>query len=1046
MPILRGDALFDLFTTDYNAMMAETALSGSDDDDYTDEPASSDSDDTVGESNTEASASDEATTTDTASIPNSDFTLALEGAVNPKKDSKPRESTIIQDFGQKLGGARKDAYGTYKTMLYEATKDEIKETTLNDNWPQPNYTKLIKAGVPSWKVSAIRALRESNFNKVAKNTYLRSSWKEHLLTTRSIAARIISDDNFNQEAFTEFLKSSSLYGENSRQEYDTVLTDNGNIDTSVTHIFYNDFNQDKYVKCTDPSVYTRIYHQFKLYEKLGHEKPLNNYFLRESIFKDNDTLEYSYLYDLYKVISRQEWYNLDATKSYQRFTGYSYAEVKAVPLKEIANHNKGLTDLDKVAAQISADLNNTKTTTTTQGKKSLVETPPRFERKNFVYARRYDNRDPRYHLFYRINKTIEIPIDVVHDDYLDAKHITYPKYFSDKMESYLNTLKAIIKNERNLQFLQKCVIRTNYTLKKSYIGYEAKRYSSTTIKDGFDTEDAALTELLDNLDSYVKQLDDLKNLTERNVENRTRSGEARVHKDITPEEYSKTFGFRGVEFGNWVEGETRQADLNQSYDAFLDLADALGVEPKALSLGGRLGIRFGSNGRGGKNPAAAHYERHFKAINLTKMHGAGCLAHEWFHALDHYLGERARGGSPMYSEISPRKETDAKNLRIGWLSDESKIGFAAAIDGIYKSKLIERSLEIDGARAKAYWSTWPEIMARTFEFYVKEKLAEKGITNDFLVNIRSESQFCDNKHYPYPLNSEKDTICSGYQKLFDGLKTKTNEEGKVEFFSCSRNDCRSALVEASIILPPERLTEEQRNLAWFAEDAGGVAVRFFEGPDELHGRYDAQENAIYINAKYEANTHWIFYHELFHAMKYKMPSVYKDIINDGYFRKPTDEQIASYREETHAANLTDAEITEEILANAFAEQLEKQYKLEDNRLTPLEKPKTALDAKQQDQFRVVLEDAIDKIRTPDGHWPDEGVFQLALIPYPDFPKKQVELDTKFASNMLAKEPKITKSLIAETLTKFSPLAHKLNYAKNIIAKAERAFHRRPTAR
>ena len=32
------------------------------------------------------------------------------------------------------------------------------------------------------------------------------------------------------------------------------------------------------------------------------------------------------------------------------------------------------------------------------------------------------------------------------------------------------------------------------------------------------------------------------------------------------------------------------------------------------------------------------YEPLRKVINLTKMHGAGSLAHEWWHGLDDYLG------------------------------------------------------------------------------------------------------------------------------------------------------------------------------------------------------------------------------------------------------------------------------------------------------------------------------------------------------------------------------------------------------------------------
>ncbi|EBZ5140158.1 hypothetical protein EBP35_26220, partial [Salmonella enterica subsp. enterica serovar Antsalova] len=109
--------------------------------------------------------------------------------------------------------------------------------------------------------------------------------------------------------------------------------------------------------------------------------------------------------------------------------------------------------------------------------------------------------------------------------------------------------------------------------------------------------------------------------------------------NATPEKFSDAFGFRGVQFGNYVEGARRQSDLNRAYDSLMDMADVLKVPPKALSLNGRLGLAFGARGKGGKNAAAAHYEPGQVAINLTKGNGAGSLAHEWFHALDNYFGQ-----------------------------------------------------------------------------------------------------------------------------------------------------------------------------------------------------------------------------------------------------------------------------------------------------------------------------------------------------------------------------------------------------------------------
>lgn len=109
--------------------------------------------------------------------------------------------------------------------------------------------------------------------------------------------------------------------------------------------------------------------------------------------------------------------------------------------------------------------------------------------------------------------------------------------------------------------------------------------------------------------------------------------------DISGEDMLKAFGFRGGEFGNWNTQADRQACLNHSYDAFCDLASVLRVPFDFIGLGGyknkKLAIAFGARGQGS---ALAHYESANVVINLTKMKGAGALAHEWGHALDDYIG------------------------------------------------------------------------------------------------------------------------------------------------------------------------------------------------------------------------------------------------------------------------------------------------------------------------------------------------------------------------------------------------------------------------
>jgi hypothetical protein len=111
--------------------------------------------------------------------------------------------------------------------------------------------------------------------------------------------------------------------------------------------------------------------------------------------------------------------------------------------------------------------------------------------------------------------------------------------------------------------------------------------------------------------------------------------------NVTGQDYLDAFGFRGGEFGNWLNQNDRQASLNFGFNALMDLADALGISYWDISYQGELSIAFGARGNG---KAVAHYEPLRNVINLTKMNGAGSLGHEWWHGLDNFLGSKLSAG------------------------------------------------------------------------------------------------------------------------------------------------------------------------------------------------------------------------------------------------------------------------------------------------------------------------------------------------------------------------------------------------------------------
>ncbi|EKN2595582.1 hypothetical protein PW301_004345 [Escherichia coli] len=323
-----------------------------------------------------------------------------------------------------------------------------------------------------------------------------------------------------------------------------------------------------------------------------------------------------------------------------------------------------------------------------------------------------------------------------------------------------------------------------------FIGYGKNRQK---LKGGFesarDAHDYVRTHR-DELVNQVKALREVSREEQRNATNRDRTGPERRKGDVSPEQFSDAFGFRGVQFGNYVESPRRQADLNRAYDSLHDLADVLNVPTKALSLNGRLGLAFGARG---KSKAAAHYEPGEVAINLTKGNGPGALAHEWFHSLDNYFGRYdvstdgkiTSGGDYMTeAQRAGRVFKDGRYVDAEYpVRQEVYDAFKGVMKAINSSDMLRRSERLDGVRSKPYWSTDVEMAARAFERYVQDKARMAGVENDYLVNIRKADDHGQPDTYAYPTNAELDGgIREAFDHLFRTLKTRETDKG-VAFYS-----------------------------------------------------------------------------------------------------------------------------------------------------------------------------------------------------------------------------------------------------------------------
>ena len=164
--------------------------------------------------------------------------------------------------------------------------------------------------------------------------------------------------------------------------------------------------------------------------------------------------------------------------------------------------------------------------------------------------------------------------------------------------------------------------------------------------------------------------------------------------DISSDRLKDTFGFKGVNFGNWMLGKAnekeRQLHLNHAFDSFMDLAQVLEVPPKALSLDGMLGLAIGAQGTG---KYAAHFVPGVNEINLTRTSGAGSLAHEFGHALDHYFARQAglvRMTDPYLTEYATRpvesdRVIDGNNMKVKTFGEDIRPEIVQAFKSIVQA-------------------------------------------------------------------------------------------------------------------------------------------------------------------------------------------------------------------------------------------------------------------------------------------------------------------------------------------------------------------------
>lgn len=200
--------------------------------------------------------------------------------------------------------------------------------------------------------------------------------------------------------------------------------------------------------------------------------------------------------------------------------------------------------------------------------------------------------------------------------------------------------------------------------------------------------------------------------------------------DVSFGDIVKIFGFRSAEIGNWVTKEEQQIAANLFFDALCDLSDILNLPNEVISLKGTLSISFG---RGGRKHSQAHYNSAKRQLALAKNAGGGALAHEWFHAFDHYICDKLFVNSQPHwfaTEVWLNNLSEPKRHPLNELLLNVFESIFLHEDKASTSDLMQKSIFIDKSLTSFYYARPQEAAARAFERVIQEQ----SIKNEFLVN------------------------------------------------------------------------------------------------------------------------------------------------------------------------------------------------------------------------------------------------------------------------------------------------------------------------
>ncbi|WP_457944382.1 CLCA_X family protein [Vreelandella alkaliphila] len=231
----------------------------------------------------------------------------------------------------------------------------------------------------------------------------------------------------------------------------------------------------------------------------------------------------------------------------------------------------------------------------------------------------------------------------------------------------------------------------------------------------------------------------------------------------------RQFDFRSIEIGRWVTTAERDRAAELFHDALCDLMLILHGNEALISLRGSLALQYGSGGRPG---VSAHYDPSQRSFSLAKNAGPGSIAHEWFHAFDHYIAQKCFDNVPTSTFASAAWLADAAPINHP-LNQRLLACFHAILlhpDGQQPSALFNHSAAMDKAHGQLYYSKPEELCARAFEAFVQDST----IKNHFLVKGTKTSPEAERGLYPQ--GEQRERINALFRVYFGSLGKALNKE------------------------------------------------------------------------------------------------------------------------------------------------------------------------------------------------------------------------------------------------------------------------------